>query len=619
MNKQLFILFFLVFSMTVTFVNRTEADEETLQPIEVTAARTTLKDENKTSAVTVITQEEIKRKQHMQVKDILREQVGIHVVDPGPLGGTTSIFMRGAGSQSTLVMIDGVQVNSNTTGGFDFSNLQMDNIERIEILRGPQSTLWGADAVGGVINIVTKRGKGDPTHSIAFEGGSFKTFKETITSSGALGKFDYSLSASRTDSDGFSSFSEERGATEDDGYENTSLSARLGYDFMGDGRVEVISRYSKAKNDFDGFDLVTFAFSDTLEERLTSDKFSIAVPITKSLTDDWDIKLNTNFSYDKLDTIDPSFGDSNIFSRTYTVDFQNNMVLSDYITAVFGSEYQVTNGQNTTGGSFPAQFGTNNRSQGYYFEGRLDYDDRFFLTAGFRQEINSAFENKLTHKIELAYRFKEPGTKIRVSHATGFRVPSVNEILFPFFGNTDIQPEESDNWEAGIEQKLFDDRLILTVTYFYTEYTNLIEFEPIVTFIAQNIGSATSQGVESSLILEILDNLDLTLLHTWDQAVDNIENETLARRPRNTASVTLSHSWQKKLYSLVTVQYRSGMLSGSDRVGGRTIVRAALSYQLLKNLKLTARGENLLDKNYEESFEFGSTGIAGYGGFIYTF
>ena len=225
MNKQIFILCFLIFIMSVSFVSSTRADEETLQPIEVTAARTTLKEENKTSAVTVITQEEIKKKQHMQVQDILREQLGIQVVRSGPLGGQTSVFMRGAGSSSTLVMIDGAQVNLNTTGGFNFSNLQMDNIERIEILRGPQSTLWGADAVGGVINIVTKKGKGDPTHSIAFEAGSFGTFKETLTSSGALGKFDYSLSASRTDSEGFSSFNENRGATEEDGYGNTSLRA----------------------------------------------------------------------------------------------------------------------------------------------------------------------------------------------------------------------------------------------------------------------------------------------------------------------------------------------------------------------------------------------------------
>ena len=162
-----------------------EDNEEELKAIEITATRTSIEEENPASALTIITQEEIRQKQHMQVKDILREQLGVNVVSPGRIGAPSSVFMRGANSASTLVLIDGVQVKSNTLGAFDFQHLQMDNIERIEILRGPQSTLWGADAVGGVINIVTKRGKGKPTHSLAFEGGSFATFKETLSSSGA--------------------------------------------------------------------------------------------------------------------------------------------------------------------------------------------------------------------------------------------------------------------------------------------------------------------------------------------------------------------------------------------------------------------------------------------------
>ena len=608
-----------------------EDNEETLEPIEIMATRTSIEEENKTSALTVITQEEIKRKQHMQVKDILREQLGINVVTSGPMGSQTSIFMRGAGSQSTLVMIDGIQVNLNTSGGFNFANLQMDNIERIEILRGPQSTLWGADAVGGVINIITKKGKGKPTHSLAFEGGSFKTFKETISSSGALGKFDYSLSASRTDSEGFSSLNEDRGATEDDGYGNTTLSSRLGYDFLGDGRIEVISRYLQAKNDFDGSDPFTFAFSDTMEERLTNEKFNIAIPIQKSITDKWDVKLNSNFSYDKLDTVNPVFGDSSIYNRTYTLDFQNNVSLSDYFSTVFGLEYQVTNGQSTFGGNpllfiSPSQSGRTNHSQGYYMEGRLNHEDQAFLTAGFRQDFNSEFKDNFTYKIEAAYLFKETGTKLRVAHSTGFRAPTINELFFAPFNNPNLKSEESRNWEAGIEQKMFGDRLILDVNYFYTDYTNLIVFVslPAPPFSTpQNVGSATSQGVESSLKLKIIKNLDLTVLHTWNQAIDDIANETLARRPRNTVSVTLNHNWKDKLNSLISMSYRSSMDSSSfstgDIVGGRALLRAAVSYQLNKNWKLTARGENLLDKDYEEPFRFGTAGISGYAGVVFTF
>ena len=608
--KSIIMMTFMLLLPLNTFA---EDNEEELKAIEITATRTSIEEENPASALTVITQEEIQQKQHMQVKDVLRDQVGIGVVNVGPLGGTTGVFIRGAAPSSILVLIDGVQVKSNTTGGFDFSNLQMDNIERIEILRGPQSTLWGADAVGGVINIVTKRGQGKPTHSLIFEGGSFATFKETLSSSGALDKFDYSVSASRTDSEGFSALNEDRGATEDDGYQNTTLSSRMGYNFLEDGRVELIGRYSKARNEFDGLSLPLFILSDTPNHIQRNETFYFAVPIEKSITPWWDAKLNTNFNYDELDTQDPTFGDSVILSRTYTVDFQNNLSLGKYASAIFGFEHQVTNGYNNSN-----NIALENRSQGYYLQGHLNWDDRVLLNAGFRQDVNSRFDDQFTYKVEGAYQLKSWGTKLRAAYATGFRVPSINEVLFPFFGNMNIQPEESDNWEVGFEQKLPGGRVTLGANYFDTDFKNLIVFD-LITFIAQNIGKASSKGIEAFAKFIILRNLDLTTNYTWNQAVDETDGSLLVRRPRHTFSATLHHNWNNQLDSTVTVNHRTKMESGNGVVGERTIVRAALSYQLNKNWKLTARGENLFDEDYEESFQFGGQGISGYAGFTYSF
>jgi vitamin B12 transporter len=528
------------------------------------------------------------------------------------LGGTTGVFMRGAAPSSTLVLIDGVQVKSNTSGSFDFSNLQMDNIERIEILRGPQSSLWGADAVGGVINIITKRGKGKPTHTLTFEGGSFSTFKETLGSSGSIKQFDYSVSASRTDSEGFSAFNEERGATEDDGYQNTTLSSKMGFNFLEDGRVELIGRYTKARSEFDGLNLA-FVLSDSPNHILRNETFYFALPIQKSITPWWDAKLNTNMNYEELDTKDPTFGDSVILSRTYTVDFQNNISLGKYASAIFGFEHQVTDGYNNSN-----NISLKNRSQGYYLQGNLNWEDRAFLTAGIRQDVNSQFDNSFTYKVEGAYRFKSWGTKLRAAYATGFRVPSVNEVLFPFFGNINIQPEESDNWEVGFEQKLAGDRVTVGANYFYTDFKNLIIFD-LATFVAQNIGEATSKGIEAFAKFSILNNLSLITNYTWNQAVDESTGSLLIRRPRHTFSATMHHTWKEKLSTLVTVNYRSKMVSGTGLVGERTIVRAALSYPLNNNWRLTARGENLFNEKYEESLGFGTAGISGYAGFTYTF
>jgi vitamin B12 transporter len=488
----------------------------------------------------------------------------------------------------------------------------MDNIERIEILRGSQSTLWGADAVGGVINIVTKRGKGKPTHSLAFEGGSFATFKETLSSSGSLGKFDYSASASRTDSEGFSAFNENRGGTENDGYQNTTFSSRLGYNFLEDGRIEIIGRYTKARSEFDGLNMA-FVLSDSPNNILRDETFYFAVPIQKSITPWWDAKVNTNFYYDELDIIDSTLGNSTIINRTFTVDFQNNVSLGKYFSTVFGFEHQVTDGYNS-GNNISLQ----NRSQGYYLQGRLNWDDRVLLNAGFRQDVNSRFENKFTYKVEGAYQLKSWGTKLRAAYATGFRVPSTNEVLFPFFGNLNIQPEENKSWELGFEQKLFSDRVTVGSNYFYTDFNNLIIFD-FLTFIAQNIGESTSKGIEAFLDIKVLNNLGVTANYTWNQAQNDLTGRILPRRPRHAFSATLYHNWNNQLDTTVTVNHRTRMTSGTGVVGERTTVRTALGYQINKNWRIMTRVENLFDDDYEESLGFGTAGISGYAGFVYTF
>jgi vitamin B12 transporter len=594
-------------------------NEEELKGIKITATRTSIEEENPASALTIITQEEIKQKQHMQVKDILREQMGLNIVTPGRLGASSSLFMRGANSQSTLVLVDGVQVKSNTTGSFDFQNLQMDNIERIEILRGPQSTLWGADAVGGVINIVTKRGKGKPTHTASFEGGSFATFKETLSSSGGFNSLDYSFTASRTDSDGFSAFNKDRGATEKDGYSNNNFSTKAGYNFWNDARMELITRLTRSKTDFDGFN------SDVPSNFFTNETFYFSTPFQKSILNWWDAKINLNFNYNKLDTKDtnPFILNSLITSRTYTVDFQNNISINKNISTIFGFEYQITNGENTS--QVNPFFEFENKSQGYYLQTNATLIDSLFLTAGFRQDFNTRFKNKLTYKFESAYKIKtEPvDIKIRGAYSTGFRAPSINELLFPNFGNLAIKPEESENREIGIEFTTFSGHLSFGSNYFNSDYTDLIEavlIDPILfIFQAQNIGSASSKGVESFINIKVLDNLDLTASHTWNNAVDDSDGSTLSRRPKNIFSVSLHHNWNKNLDSIVTVSYRSALDQATNRVGGRAIVRAALSYQVNKSIKLTVRGENLLDKDYEEPFRTGTQGIAGYAGVAYSF
>ncbi|MFQ5671555.1 MAG: TonB-dependent receptor plug domain-containing protein [Nitrospinales bacterium] len=583
-----------------------------LDPIEVKASRSDLSAKNLPASVTVISREQIKRSQHVQVEDILRQTLGADVVQNGPMGSLTSVFLRGAGSSSTLVMIDGIQVNLNTSGAFNFGNLTLDNIERIEILRGAQSTLWGADAVGGVINIITKTGKGTPSHFASFEGGSFSTFKETLGSSGTLGDSNYSFTASRIDSGGFSAANEKNGNTENDGYEATNLSGRLGHNFLGDGRIEFVGRYTKSRLDFDKFDFSANPPFVDGPNHSNNEQFYIAVPIQKSLAEWWDMRLNLNTSYDKAESIDESSVASHNFNRTYTADLQNNLKLGEFFSTVVGMEFQSLNGHNVEQG-----LNRNIDQQGYFLQTQFNYQDRFILTGGFRENLNSVFKDKLTYKFEGAYRFIESGTRIRAVGATGFRAPTINDLFFPNFSNPNLQPEESKNWEVGIDQTLFGGRLTFGITWFDSHFKNLIQFDS-QTFRPENVGRARSNGLESFLNFQFTDNLDMSLNHTWNQAVDG-DGARLRRRAKQKLNATLHHNWRNKLDSQVSLSYKSAIRDGVVGAAGFTTVRAVLSYQLLENLKLTARGENLFDDAHEEIPGFGTAGVSGYAGLTYNF
>lgn len=585
-----------------------EEPAEELQPIEVSSSRLKTTKEKFAGSITVITAEEIKKSGLPQVEDILRDQVSLGVFKQGGPGGQSTIRMRGAGKKSTLVIIDGIRVNNNTNSEFDFRSLTTENIERIEILRGPQSTVWGADAVGGVINIITKKGRGTPSHYLSFEGGSFGTFNENLGSSGVIDDFDYSFSASRTDIAGFSSISERHGATEKDSYENTSLTSRVGTSFSEDGRVEFIGRYTRSYTDVDS------ASSDREFRDTEIESFYLASPISKSITPWWRIKLNPNMAYD-VNEPDTETNDDQIFNRTYIGDLQNNIDINEQLSAVFGAEFRARNGKNNRRG-----LSQNTFNQGYFFQGQFDWQERVLLTAGFRKDVNDTFEDALTYKFEGAYNFKQWDFRVRGAYATGFRAPSFNELAFPVNANPDLKSETSESFEIGMDKDLFNKLVRVELTYFNIEFENLIEFVSNAPYI--NIGRARSRGIEAHVGVQLPYNLHLSNNYTWTEAVDEIDDIPLRRRPKHQYSVTMTHNWKNKLSTQLGLRARSSILnnsSGTQTLPGFATVRASLSYKINKNLKLTARGENILDQHYEEITKRGVSGAAGYAGFTYTF
>lgn len=587
---------------------------EKMEAIEVKSTRLDFTKGTTPASVTIITEDEIKKSGQFMIQKLIRTVPGLTVTQNGGLGRLTNINIRGAGTGSTLVMIDGIQVNSPLDGAFDFNDLNTDNIERIEVLKGPQSTLWGADAIGGVIHIITKKGLSKPSHYASFEGGSFSTFKETAGSSGIIKDFEYSFSASRTDSKGITAAAKNLGNSEKDDYGASNFSLRLGKKFFSDGKIDLIGRYTKSSIEFDDFSQTTFRPSDGTQFS-KGDSVYVAVPIEKGVMDWWKVKLNLNLSYDKSKSFgftNPFFAStSTIYNRTWTADFQNNFEFGHGFSSIAGFEHQILNAANQE-----SDLHLNNFQQGIYFQTKYNYQDRLILTAGVRYNKNQVFDDRTTYQFEGLYKFAKTGTILRASVATGFRAPTGNDLFFPFFSNPNLKPEENENWEVGFDQELLEGRLAFGAVYFDSKTENRIQFD-LVSFSIGNIGLAKSKGIESYISYQIINDFTFSTNHTWNQAVDG-DKSPLVRVPKHTFNASLDYL-KGPLNGLFEVYARSGIRDGVFNTNGFATVRLALKYQVTEKLKVTARGENLLDKDYEEIPGFETAGIAGYGGLIYNF
>jgi vitamin B12 transporter len=601
---QIFLIAFSLFFTTQAIAQNVEK----MQTIEVKSTRLNFTKDTTPASVTIINEEKIKKSGQFLIEKLIRTVPGLTVTQSGGLGRLTSINIRGAGTGSTLVMIDGIQINQSLVGLFDFHDLNVDNIERIEVLRGTQSTLWGADAVGGVIQIFTKKGKGTPSHYASFEGGSFSTFKETIGSSGTFKDYNYSISASQTDSNGITAAAQNLGNSEKDDYGASNISFRLGHDLFSNFKTELIGRYTKSSTEFDDFSSTTFLPTDG-ENFSKTESIYFAVPIKKSITDWWNTKLNLNFSSDKSQSFSTST--STIHNRTWTADFQNQFDLGAGFSSVAGFEHQVLNGTNQESNLHVSNF-----QQGAYLQTKYNFQDQLILTAGIRYNKNQAFNDRTTYQFEGLYKLSNTGTSIRASVATGFRAPTGNDLFFPNFSNPDLKPEKSENWEVGFDQTLLNNRLTFGAVYFDSEIKNKIQFD-FTTFAPENIGLANSEGIESYINYNVVEDLTFSANYTWNQAVDG-DKARLIRVPKHVFNASIDYL-NGPLTSLFGIYARSNVRDSSSVINGFATIRMALKYQVTENLTITARGENLLDKDYEEISGFETAGIAGYGGLSYNF
>lgn len=565
-------------------------------------------------SVTVITSEQIRRTRQRTILEVLRNVRGLSFTQLGGPGRQASVFMRGAASGQTKVMLDGIPLNdpSNPSRQFDFANFSVDNIERIEVLRGPQSTLYGSDAIGGVINIITKRGDGPPVLRYSSSGGSFGTFDQAANVSGGTDSVYYSVGGSYFQNDGFSAVSPRLGATEEDFFRNGNLSGRFGVILNDNMDLDVVLRYTDAVSGIDGF------ATDALGVINTAEIFFMRTQARLLMLDgrlEQKVGFNlTNYNRGSPQSLFAPFFDGD----TLMFDYQANLSLID--TDCFDNI--VTVGVNylqedADTGSLGSRFGQYARS--IYFQDQINLWDRWFTTVGARHDDYSRAGVADTYRVTTRYNlpeFNDEQTAVHASIGTGFRAPSISELFAAApFGNPNLRPEESKGWDVGIEQSLQEGRMLVDVTYFRNNFEDLIVF-PAPVFTPVNVDRALATGVEIFALWQITDDTSVTGSYTRTDTEDRQTQRQLLRRPRDKFTLGINHTWlDQKANVSIYMRWISDRLDvGNATVDEYFVVNASTRYDLSENVNLFARVDNLFDENYEEALGFTTAGISAYGG-----
>ena len=618
-----------------------EPAPQVLEEVVVTATKTPVPVSQLTSAVEVIKGEELEQKKIKTVIEALRLAQSVTVTQNGGPGTLATVGIRGASTAQTLVLMDGTILNSPTAGQFDFANLTTDNIERIEILRGAQSMLWGSDAMGGVINIITKRGTGAPTASAFQEYGSFVTLREGANVSGRKGPFDLSASVTQWDTNGFSAVNFRRGATERDGYHNFQTSARAGVTLPNDGRLDFNLRWWKTKVDFDnafGNTALDELGTTTLDHRLV-----LSAIYDQPIVSWWSQKLtlarDREFAFNRsgsvqrnvatgvVTVVSPSTSD--LETLNHRVEWQHNFQIGKPLLLSAGYQFR-------EGVADSPDFSATSRSKvisshAGFAQAQVNLFDRILFTGGVRQDSYNVFGDATTYRITGGYLLKETGTKFRGSYATGFRAPTINDLFFPDFANPNLRPEKSNGLDVGLDQRFFNDRLQLSVGYFWNRFRDLILFVTSPTCppdtapfgsCALNFRSATTKGWEMSAQFALSKTLSLQAQYT-KTFTRNLDNGLrLPRRPVDQASAGLSYQLIDPLR--FNLEYRLVGGRVNDAANTQTmpsfqVVNVSATYNVTKQWQIFGRVDNLFDKDYEEVLFFGTPTRSVFAGVKFTY
>lgn len=618
-------------SQTATKAGTTQPQPAVTQlpTIYVTAAtRNKQTPDTTATSTTVITEQDIENNQYINVAQALMSVPGIAVVPSGVPGQVTSVFTRGTDSNMTLFTIDGRHQPVGLDGAYDFTNLTLDNVAQIEVVRTPSSSLQGGNATGGVINLVTLSGRGltKPQSSVSFEGGSYNTFRETGQSRGAFGNFDYAISSSNEDSDM---------NRPNENYRNTVYRGNFGYQVTPSVYVSLNSGYSLANAGSPN----TIYTPDPVARLQTQDWF-ISPEVTAQVTDFYTMKLFYN--HDQQTQVDHDLYTSpdgfsilpmNTRLEIYTdsVDWQNDFQIAHNWLITAGIQTDNTNVNqftNVNDYDFPPVLGMTTLENslfniGGYVESQWQPLTGLNVLTSVRDDHYSDYSGAFSWRQGVSYRIAPTGTVVHASGASSYTPPSLQDLYYPGFSNPNLKPESSLGWEVGVEQPLADGKVTPSATYFHNNITDYIQDN--ANFIPENIGHATTEGVEVDIKAMPADQLTLDLNYTYLTATNDTSQIRLVRRPRN--SVNFTATWTP--LPPLTLSMGGSWVVGRQDYNPVTfaqieapdyfVLRATATYRINKNMTVWMRGENLTDTNYQPVLGYPALGFGLYGGIKVSF
>lgn len=588
-----------------------------------TANRTDQKLDTVGSTINVISEQQLENGQYQRVSDALSTLPGVNIVSNGA-NGTSNAFIRGINSNNILIMVDGVIVNDPADGnrGFDFSTLDTLNVERIEVLKGPQSTLYGSSAMGGVIQVFTKKG-GPQRTTVTLEGGSYEHVKTTVQTQGQTDTLMYSAALGLNQERGISVADKKLGNTERDRFKNRNGSFYVNYAPLDWINFDLMARYDQQRTDLDGFgkypDLGFSAVKDDPDYYQESKRWLGRFAINTILFDE---KWLSSLIYDGSKTKRNYFNDPNSMTgrsffngklQTYT--WQNTLTLDPNFQTLFGASYSKES-MKTDG----VPNGKDINTKSVYIDQHLNFGDNFFNTVGLRHEKNSQFGDKTTYRLTSRFNINDY-IAIKGSYGTGFKAPSLYNLYDTTWGsnNPDLKAETSKGFDIGLVLNPIDSTEI-NITYFQQKIRNRITWvsDPITwasTYI--NRDQSEFKGVEFSSNTQLNDQLAFRVNYTYTEARDykienNIKTSTKASRvPKHMIGGHINFKPTEQWNLFAEAKYNSTALDGKRNLKSYWMVNLATDYKLNDDVSFYARVNNLLDEHYYTAWGYGQKRING--------